>query len=347
MNNKPRYLVVKGLAGLGNRLITLLSAADYAQAAGRRLHIDWSDGMFGPVRENVFYRFFELKNVDSEPDLSMIVSALRQGASAYPATLTPDALEKNIFATYDCVSSPLGRHPLYRVPLSVVAKGNLSALLGLQTWQPLAEANDGWRKALSNVRHERGFVLGSMLSRNIDRDIVVFADFRPFVRPWRIFDYVTLKKEYLDEFKEFASRHTLAEKGIGVHIRATDKTAKTDRDNLHKRLGKLIATSPERTIFLSSDNPDVVSEFQEAYPGHVVQYPKFMPDNPSGHGLHQWALWECRDGGIKTKMLHEALADMWILSMCRELYWQGNSSFSLISCQLKADKHNIHNWMRL
>jgi len=41
-----KYLVLKGCAGLGNRLITLLKAIQYCKKTGRRLYVDWADGMF-------------------------------------------------------------------------------------------------------------------------------------------------------------------------------------------------------------------------------------------------------------------------------------------------------------
>ncbi|MDE6418733.1 MAG: hypothetical protein K2K49_05950 [Duncaniella sp.] len=345
--NRTKYLVVKGLAGLGNRLITLLAAADYARATGRSLHVDWSDGMFGPVGENVFYKYFALDGVTSEENLAAVAKRLAEGASSYPATLTPEALMANIYATYDCVSSPLGRNPLYRVPLSLVTRGTASAFFGLQTWQPLPDTHDGWRKSLANVRNGRGFVIGSVLPRNIDSEIVIYADFRPWVKSERIFDIVRLREPLLKEFKEFAAKHDLGDKGIGVHVRATDKTTSKSRDKLHRHITEWLGESDKRKVFLSSDNPEVVAEFEAAYPGRVVQYPKFMPDDPSGHGLHHWALQQCDNGEIKEKMFREALADMWVLSMCDRLLWQGNSSFSLMSAHLKKDKKNVKDWLKL
>lgn len=346
--DRPKYLVVKGLAGLGNRMITLLAAADYARSTGRSLHVDWSDGMFGPKGENVFYKYFQLNGVPSEENLEVIARSLAEGATAYPANLTPETLKGNIYSAYDCVSSTLGRNPLYRVPLSLITRGKAAAFFGLQTWQPLDEARHcGWRKAIANVRGGRGFVLGSVLSHGIDSDIVIYADFRPWVKSGRVFDIVSLREPLLNEFKNFAAKHDLPANGIGVHVRATDKSTGKSRERLHRHVAEWLGESDKRKIFLSSDNPRVVAEFEEAYPGRVVQYPKFMPDDPSGHGLHHWALQKCVKGDLKERMFRDALADMWILSMCRRLLWQGNSSFSLMSTHLKHDKENIANWLKL
>ena len=75
-------------------------------------------------------------------------------------------------------------------------------------------------------------------------------------------------------------------------------------------------------------------------------YPKTIPEEGFEKGLHQWALWY---GGeeVKEQMFRESLADMWLLGMCRRLYWQGNSSFSLISSLMYPDPSHTINWFKL
>jgi hypothetical protein len=53
-----RWLVVKGVAGLGNRLCALATALGYARATGRTLVIDWNDWVYSPDRRDVFARLF-------------------------------------------------------------------------------------------------------------------------------------------------------------------------------------------------------------------------------------------------------------------------------------------------
>lgn len=59
--NKTKYLVLKGCAGLGNRFITLMKAINYAKVSGRTLYVDWSDGMFGALGKNAFSEYFDIK----------------------------------------------------------------------------------------------------------------------------------------------------------------------------------------------------------------------------------------------------------------------------------------------
>ena len=50
----PNYVLVKGNAGLGNRLSSVLSGALYARLSGRRLLVDWTDWMYSNDGSNVF-----------------------------------------------------------------------------------------------------------------------------------------------------------------------------------------------------------------------------------------------------------------------------------------------------
>ena len=53
-----KYLILKGCAGLGNRLFTIFSALSYCELSNRKLFIDWSDGQFGNKNKNVFRDYF-------------------------------------------------------------------------------------------------------------------------------------------------------------------------------------------------------------------------------------------------------------------------------------------------
>lgn len=55
-----RYLIVKSMAGIGNRFSTIGEAIHYAIISKRYLIIDWSDHMFSSNKENVFYKYFNV-----------------------------------------------------------------------------------------------------------------------------------------------------------------------------------------------------------------------------------------------------------------------------------------------
>src|SRR5579871_704736 len=64
----PRVLLVKGSAGLGNRILSLLSALLFARLTGRRLAVDWSDPLYARDGENSFPLLFS-KPVSAAIDL--------------------------------------------------------------------------------------------------------------------------------------------------------------------------------------------------------------------------------------------------------------------------------------
>ena len=50
--NEDKYLIVKGLAGLGNRMLSALTGILYARLSGRRLIIDWRDPTYSSDGSN-------------------------------------------------------------------------------------------------------------------------------------------------------------------------------------------------------------------------------------------------------------------------------------------------------
>ena len=57
--NESKFLLVKGRAGLGNRMLCALTAILYARLTGRRLIIDWSDDTYSNDRSNAFHHYFQ------------------------------------------------------------------------------------------------------------------------------------------------------------------------------------------------------------------------------------------------------------------------------------------------
>ena len=53
------------------------------------------------------------------------------------------------------------------------------------------------------------------------------------------------------------------------------------------------------------------------------------------------------DEAYKSKMIKSSIMDMWLLSRCKTLFYQGNSSFSRISHLLHSNKNACHDWESL
>src|SRR5690554_4952436 len=123
--NSTKYLILKGVAGLGNRIFCIANALSYAMANKRVLVVDWSDGQFYQKGNNIFPKYFELIDITKD-DLSAISSNITK-QNSYPKIWgqSPTASVYDIFE--QAKSSKLNRF----VPL---IKGKLSNIHGY--WRP-------------------------------------------------------------------------------------------------------------------------------------------------------------------------------------------------------------------
>ena len=82
---KNRYLVLKGKAGLGNRLLLLGDAISRAKAFDRRLIVDWNDPYYSSSpQKNAFPCFLRLVDLELGPESSWLIPD-QDSLSFYPA----------------------------------------------------------------------------------------------------------------------------------------------------------------------------------------------------------------------------------------------------------------------
>lgn len=84
MGRDKRYLIVKGICGLGNRLMTLANALEYSKKTGRIISIDWCDGMFASKGVNAFTEYFQITNFAWQEEIN---THKEDVASFYPDVL--------------------------------------------------------------------------------------------------------------------------------------------------------------------------------------------------------------------------------------------------------------------
>lgn len=345
MMGKKKYLILKGAAGLGNRLTTLMKAIKYANATGRTLFVDWDDGMFANKGDNAFPRLFELRNVAWTTDKEELVEAFLNGASSYPPCLTLDDIEKPAFDQFKVIYPRLSfRFFPFRYMMMYICRDKWSYLAGLEMLQSRRNNVKDYWGAVRNVFKGDNIPMGGMFSKNHHEDIIYYYDHRPIVSLKGLTDYVEPKKFIQNMIDELSAKYRLAE-CIGIHVRYTDKKPIGQLTKLYKKTDRMMEAPHER-IFLCTDNPDVYDDFVGRYGNRVFQIAKSLPKVPKGYGLHNWAL-QNSDADTKEKMAIEAIIDMWLLSKVKVLYWQGNSSFSYISKMLKNDPSTTYNWMGL
>lgn len=315
-------MIIKGCAGLGNRLYTLSNAIDYAKRNNRVIYVDWKDGQFDVRGKNAFYEFFSLNNIEFITDISEIENFDKR--SVYPQ-IWKKHLEENLYENF------------YADKLKILSKFPSRWLKSFPRFSMKAsywqyKENKGksiWKNFWSN----KNFIRGEYLPNKIEEDIVIFVDFSPLYFEGIIRENIVLYEETLKKIRDFSALHQLRKDTIGIHIRYTDKKPDSSFDKLYDTIEKIGLDG--KKIFLSTDNLDIQSHIQKKY-SEVIVYPKYLPDEQK-EGLHQWALYN-NEEDMKRNMFEESVIDMWLLAECEYLIYQNNSSFSNISRILKENK---------
>lgn len=335
MAGKGKYVWLKGCAGLGNRLYTVCSAIDYCNKTHRTLYIDWSDGQFAKRGDNAFNEYFELAGTNNIIDPEIITS--QKDLTFYPA-IWKEQIGKGIYDTYFVTES----ERFNSIPYKLLPSGRSKMLR--RYWQYIDADNkslkDRKTSHLKGISAKNNFPFGSDLSTTLNEDVVVFADFSPSYSEDIFAAHIRLKKIILDKINAFASEHSLEKNTIGIHVRNTDKKPTESIDKLFSKIESIPLQNPQ--LFLATDNKFVIESFKAKYP-NVVSYPKFLPDEIK-EGLHQFALYNNK-GDISLQLFEESIIDMWLLSKCEYLLYQGNSSFSVVSKILHRNKIKCFNWL--
>jgi nodulation protein Z len=245
-----RFLLVKGRAGLGNRILGVVSGLQYARLSGRRLVVDWRDDLYSDDGSNVFPRYFrcaEAHSLDELPDTASVtpplwVGRLDESASARERTSQLGPIEFRRMSSVDLTRLD---HPEQVAVMWVT----LSHVLFLTAHHRHAFEALGRRPAYELLR-------GSLRSElrpagAIERRVDGFAR-ASFERPM-----------------------------VGVHVRFSDRRG--DLDVIRRRLEAVTRREPAARIFLATDNAAVKAEFEQAYSG-VLTAPKWYP--PPGTPAH-------------------------------------------------------------
>jgi hypothetical protein len=100
-----RYLVLKGMAGFGDRLMTLGRAIVLARATGRKLVVDWTDVTWNHVWPNPcgFFHYFaligeaaEVLAVDSDEEVITLLTELNTESSVVPPVFRGNLVRSNV-----------------------------------------------------------------------------------------------------------------------------------------------------------------------------------------------------------------------------------------------------------
>ncbi|MGZ4099867.1 MAG: hypothetical protein ACXVNM_13360, partial [Bacteroidia bacterium] len=309
-------------------------AIDYGKKSGRTLFIDWADGQFAKKGVNAFNEYFELINTDNITDSKQLI----EGNKSFYPEIWKKHLEKGIYDLFVVSESDL----LKNIPYSFLSKGKGKMLK--RYWQ-LAQNTSSTKSAtvknhFTGIMHSDNFPFGSDLPSTLKEDVVIYADFSPSYSEEIFLKHIRLKKIVLDKINTFAAEKALEKNTIGVHVRNTDKKPTQSIESIFSQIEKLGLKAP--AIFLATDNKFVIEQFEKKY-SNLILYPKFLPTEIKD-GLHQYALYNNKED-IALQLFEDSIIDMWLLSKCEYLLYQGNSSFSVISKVLHSNKIKTINWL--
>ena len=290
-----KLLLVKGIEGLGNRILCMLTASLYAQLTGRKLVVDWRDECYASGGTNAFDHFF-LSHlcwpVSKVPETDSVAPEIWRGHLNEPAWLLRERHGKlNDANGWRAFSVDLGRLDYSQhVAVMWTYKDELN---------PLRPHLHAAGKPLSS--ESRFAVLRSLLHQNFI--------LHPQIR------------EAVDRFKE----HNFTKRTIGVHIRYSDY--RTALWPTLKAVYELIDFDPTCRIFVCTDNIQIKRLFERQF-RNVVSTSHWFPSTP-GLPLHYDMN---RPNPLLTGI--ECLVDLYLISECDELIVDTSSSFAYVATLL-------------
>ena len=249
--SETRWLVVKGKGGLGNRLLSLLTAMVYAQLSGRRLVVDWRDPVYSDDGSDAFQRLFDCETAAS-PD-------------ALPATdsVTPDVWRGRLddsIAVLQRAIGLTGKELRLRSSIDVtrIDYGEEVAVM----WAMSSKIDLMRRRFRGPFRELRPLSTKAILQRLLREELRLNARIGERVGRFRQDD--------------------VAGETVGVHARYGDRRVRLGAIVDH--VDTLVARQPGLRIFLATDNIAVKEHFERRYAATVTT-PHWYPR--PGDSAHQ------------------------------------------------------------
>lgn len=309
-----KYLLVKGVAGLGNRVFALVTAILYARLSDRTLIVDWGDNQYSQAGENTFSKLFELVDIPHVQQLPPTESACPP--SVYPA-LWQQRLKKPIWKV---IKKDLVRQ-------GTKEAGQLIAAMGQNVFKRYAYD-------VSRPDYAEDVVIAASYIEEIDRMRPLFVgDYARFrwARKRAIFQeifhtHLALAPAVQQRLVAFKETYFQGTQVVGIHVRKSDKAISYLR---YKRaLAKQMKRCPDARIFLATDNREVEQELSALYPG-VFTLDKWLP----APGIKAHGNKDCPD---LSEHAVTALLDILLLASCDYLIYSRATSFGLLASYITA-----------
>ena len=290
-------ILVKGVGGLGNRMLSFLTASLLAVVAGRRLLVDWRDSIFtgrAGTAPDLFDALFVSPIVDPLPvniESPSVIPALWQGRLNETLAVVGRGHDPNFHNRYGSFRDLAVNLRRYDYDENVL----------LVFWS--------WREVVRPLRP----YLASM-----DRRYKAMSDWEILREAARC--YLQPREDISAAVDKFIANH-FGRRMLGLHIRATDMRAPVEK--LMQTAIRIAARERCDGVFLSTDNAEVENRVRSALP-NVVTQPKELPKGAVP--LHYDP--NCAD---RVKRATQALTDMLLLSRCQCLTYAARSSFGCMA----------------
>ena len=297
MTVEPKACVlVKGTAGLGNRMLCVLTASLYAVVTGRRLLVDWRDPLF-------------TGRSGSAPDLfcELFVSPL---ADPLPEKIESRSVAPSLWQ--DRLNDTVGVLGRDHDPLFFQKFGsfrNLAIRLGRTDYPEDVLVFWSFREVMRPIKAHL-IRLDQRYRKMSDLEILRDAA-KKYLQPCERVQSIT---------NQFVSEN-YRKRMLGLHIRATDLQAPVEK--LLRVAGQLVKKYNCDGVFCATDNAEVEVRARQMLP-NVITLPKELPKGSIP--LHYDP--NCQD---RVERATQALVDMLLLSRCPILAYASRSSFGYVA----------------
>jgi len=246
-----KFVVVKGIAGLGNRILCALGGILYARLTARTLVVDWSDPIYSSSGDNVFHRFFSSASCPRSNEIPTTGSVcpviwrgrLHESAPqiAKQFTYNPDDIRREL-------SIDLSRLD-YQEHVAVIVQYDASM-------ERLRPHFQGPFQDLAKMPDR------AILAMLLRQDLTLHPEIR----------------ERVDQFK----RSHFGPRIVGVHIRYSDYRVRILA--IIRQLNALLKRERQLQVFLATDNSEIKKMFESNYSG-VITTPHWYAD--PGRSIHR------------------------------------------------------------
>ena len=305
IGKRARFTLVKGQGGLGNRMLSVMTATLYSLIMKRRMYVDWRDPIYtgrSGTAPDLFQDLFVSSLVDQLPDhldSESVAPALWRGRLDETLGVVGRDYDPMFYKNFKSFT---------KLAIRLKPVDYTEDLVVFWSWRevmrplrPLLILFDDRYKTMSNVE--------------ILRDTA-----KRYLQPC---DRV---QGLLDQFTKTHFQPRM----LGVHIRATDMQAPTEK--ILRVVQRQIREQDCNGVFCATDNADVEDRVRSMFP-NVVTLPKGMARG--GIPLHYDP--ECGD---RVERATQALVDILLLSKCNSLVYASRSSFGYVA-SLYADPGQV------